>query len=140
MAFDHGHWGSHPEGLMGSDSVVHDDSVVDFLLDLLETLTLAVKQPAVLDGVVHAFGKGIVQRIPTLGHADPYIVLLEQVNIGIGAVLAPPVRVVDQGGCVNSICLEEVECHYHSLEWPLGIKGWMKCIADNGSAVCISNE
>ena len=56
-------------------------------------------QPLGFQYPVGAFGNGVFKRVSALGHADPDAMLLEFPDVGVAAVLAPSVGVVDQLRC-----------------------------------------
>lgn len=77
-------------------------------------------QPFRLQYAVGAFRHGVLERVSALGHADAYPVPLQFRHIRVAAVLASPVRVVDQ--TARRILVYCREGHLQGLERVYGLK------------------
>lgn len=77
-------------------------------------------QPFRLQYAVGASRHGVLERVSALGHADAYPVPLQFRHIRVAAVLASPVRVVDQ--TARRILVYCREGHLQGLERVYGLK------------------
>lgn len=97
----------------------------NLLLYLFRRQFIAVEEPSVLDGIVHALGKCVVQRISRLRHADTYALLLEPAHIARGAVQYAPVGMMYQLLRRDTVRAVEGQGHLQSLQGAIGIKRGM---------------
>lgn len=130
----------HPQSLVGTHVVVNIHCLGHKAFHFLKAFVFCVKQPAVLDRVVHPFCQGIMQGIACLSHADPDAVSLEKVNVLVAAVLHATVGVVDERAEVHAMLPVEVHGTANGLQGTsLGQRG-MKVPTDDQACRGIGHQ
>lgn len=97
LAVDHV-WRLHADAAVRPTGVVELDDPVQFSAACVHVGYPHLVEPFGLEYPVGAFGDGVLYWVSALGHADPDAMLLEFPDVGVAAVLAPSVGVVDQPG------------------------------------------
>ena len=67
------HWCAHFQSLVWPDIIICVHSLFNTFFHLVKSLLPAVKEPSVLNSIVHPLGQCIMQRITTLCHAYAYM-------------------------------------------------------------------
>jgi len=73
----------HLYALMGSNIIVCIYGVAYTFIQLFKAVIFAVKQPPILNRVIHPFSQGIMSRISTLRHTNIDMMFLEHIHIQV---------------------------------------------------------
>ena len=86
--------------------------------------------PFRLEDAVHALGDGVVGGLVAFGHADPYVVPDEGVDIAVAGVLRAAVGVVYGGAEIAPS--GRLDAHLQRLDGAFGLEGLGQAPADDG--------
>ena len=120
---------------MGSLVIVKVDGYLHSIPHLLYRAKGHAHQKLVFDDAVNTLGNGILFGIPTLGHADTYIVVSENVGISETCILYATVRVMDKFTC--RLAVKPFQGHSEGLDGEFRLKCLAHTPADDFLCVVV---
>ncbi len=118
--------------------VVEVDGRLQRLSDLPDGEECHAHEQLVLDDAVDTLGHGVVPGVSALGHADPDVVLPQDVRIGIAGILDAPVRVVDE--VFGRPASKALQGHFQRLDGEPGLQRLAHAPADDLLRVIVRDE
>lgn len=128
----------HPDAHMRPLRIVEADYALQNSPAFIAGSDSHLVQPFCLQYPVGALRDGVLKRISALGHADAYTMALQLSHIGIAAVLAASVGVVDESACRIFIYCRQ--SHSKGLQRVDSLQCWTYGPANYLVRVCVGNQ